>query len=718
MKRQLALSTIILLSSVVSAQGRDYVISCSSGAPLLFPKQVLSEDARNLDISADHSEVIGGNYLLTGNAAIHSSEYYLAADRINLQKATKTSKADGNIKFQNTSIMLTGNKAVVKKQNSKIHAIFEQVKFHYPEAGFNGQAHKIINDGKKQTFASVSYTLCPIGNTDWVIKASKMILNSEANKGVAENIIIELMGVPIFYYPHYEWKLKNRNSSFLAPTLSTFDDSENGKSGYQIRIPYYFNISPERDFLLTLNHVSTRGEAVEGKYRQLLDNGRIEIEGHYLNRDTIDKERRWYIDSKLDLSLNDKTELNIVSRRVSDKQYFKEISHNNTRKTSLISFVNLSYKNKEKNLNASIFSENGQLVGDNSDVDYTRSPEISLNKKVKGLSGREVNFSIVSAKFKDKTKSENETGVRTHAQVIFTRDIKANAYSLQPKFKISKTKYTMDDKTKKDRFIYSFGIDSKLFFERDASIFNKSITQTLTPRLAYNYTPYRNQSVLVNFDSEKMSNTYENLFSGKEYTGLDRIRKTNDISLGLKSDFIDQKTGATYLTLKIARAHYLNKKDGKDHSNILAGSNFTMDKFTFNNSLEYDTQLNEIVKHHSALSYVSNSRKFITLTHGDDGEQRSVSLYGAYPITKKIRAFSSVNHSLSDSINKKQTIGVAYESCCWAIRIAQLKEITSENKFNNVMKFKFVFKGLGSSNSSLTERLEKYIPDYLDNLEW
>jgi lipopolysaccharide assembly outer membrane protein LptD (OstA) len=32
------------------------------------------------------------------------------------------------------------------------------------------------------------------------------------------------MGVPIFYYPQYEWKLKGRSSGFLAPTLATFDD--------------------------------------------------------------------------------------------------------------------------------------------------------------------------------------------------------------------------------------------------------------------------------------------------------------------------------------------------------------------------------------------------------------------------------------------------------------------------------------------------------------
>jgi hypothetical protein len=60
MRKQLALSAIILLSGIVNAQEQDYVVSCSS-KPLLFPKQTLSKDTKNLDISADHSEVTGDN---------------------------------------------------------------------------------------------------------------------------------------------------------------------------------------------------------------------------------------------------------------------------------------------------------------------------------------------------------------------------------------------------------------------------------------------------------------------------------------------------------------------------------------------------------------------------------------------------------------------------------------------------------------------------------
>ncbi|MDC9714208.1 MAG: LPS assembly protein LptD [Gammaproteobacteria bacterium] len=728
MRRQLALSVIVLLSSAVSAQEREFAIGCDD-TPLLFPKQILSTDIESLDIAANHSEVSNGNYLLRGNATVNSAEYYLSADKINLQKDSKTSSASGHVKFQDKRIMLTGNKAVMKKQDDKTHTVFEQAKYHYPESKINGQAQKIVNDGTKQTFDSVTYSLCPVGNTDWVMKANKVTLDQKTNLGVAENVTVEFMGVPIFYSPYYEWALKGRSSGFLAPSFASYNESDASKDkGYQIRIPYYFNIAPNRDFLLTLNQTSTRGSVIEGKYRQLisaLNQGRVEIEGHYLNKDKISKEKRWLIDAKLDLSLNTNTELNIVSNRVSDKNYFKEITHSDTSKDSLQSSVNLSYKNKKTNINASIFSENEQLVN-NGKAEYTRAPEVFINKKIIGLGNREVNFSMLSTKFKHKDTNE-KTGTRTHAQAEFTRNITTNAYSLQPRFNISKTKYSMDSAPDQDRSIYSFGLDSKLFFERDASLFGKNITQTLTPRLAYNYTQGKDQSALQKFDSEAINFSYENLFSGKKFTGVDRIGKTNDITLGVESDFIDNDTGATYLSLKIAQSHYLSNTklnetgnlviQEKDYSNMTVAADLTLDKFTFNNDLEYDADNKEVVKHHSALSYVLNPRKFISLTHSDDGEQRTSGVYGAYPIMQKFHLFAGINRSLTDSITNRKTAGIAYESCCYALRIARFKQHLDDGSYDTVTKFELVFKGLASSDSGLAERLAEEIPNYLVNLD-
>jgi len=98
MKKQLVLSILTLLSSATSAEG--VILNCDQ-SDLLFPKQTLSDNTESLDVIADRSEVTKKDlYELSGNVSISSSEYYLAADEINIKRSSKTSTAMGNVKFQ------------------------------------------------------------------------------------------------------------------------------------------------------------------------------------------------------------------------------------------------------------------------------------------------------------------------------------------------------------------------------------------------------------------------------------------------------------------------------------------------------------------------------------------------------------------------------------------------------------------------------------------
>jgi LPS-assembly protein len=736
-QKQLVLySLFTLLSSTINAE--SLVLNCQNNA-LLFPKQTLSDKTKDLGIQADYSEVFKGHYLLKGNVSLNSSAYFLSADKISINKSSQTSNATNHVKFQDNTLMLTGDKAVIKKQGEVTHTTLNQVKFHYLNSKINGHAQVVTNDGTKQVFSSGSYSLCPLGNSDWQMKADKITLNSSTNMGVAEEATIEFLGVPIFYSPYHEWVLKGRGSGFLAPSFGSYNESDSSKdSNYQVRIPYYFNIAPDRDFLLTLNQLSSRGSVLEGKYRQLITNnnylgdGRFEIEGHYLNKDKITNNRRWLLNSKLKVPLNAKTDLNIVTNRVSDSDYFEEIAHSNTSDLELQSHVNLSYKDQKKNLTMSLFTESEQLINNNAINSYMRAPELSISKGYKGLGGRHVNLSLVSTKFthKDSDKdSDKKTGVRTYAQAKFSRSIRTNNYSLTPSLNLSTTDYAMDNSANQKRNIASFSLDSKLFLERKISLFDTNLTQTLTPRLAYNYTPKKNQSALHNFDSEKKDDSYESLFSGQKFTGIDRIASANDLTFGLESDFIDDETGDTYLNLKIAQAYRFDDTGMESddtlisqskYSDVAASVNLTMRDFAFNNSLQYDPKTNKISKRSSSISYILNPRKFLTLAHHYDDDNKksaeSAELYGAYPLTKKIHIFAGINRSISDSITNKKTTGIAYESCCWALRLAHFKEHVSGG-YDNVTKFELVLKGLASTSSDLYKRLEEDVPNYLANLD-
>ena len=727
MKKSITLCSLILFSGVVSAQG--YSLSCDDSR-LLFPKQTLSTDD-SLDVLADRSEISKGDtYLLTGNVSLNSSAYFLAADEIQIKKTDKTSTAKGGVKYQDDELMFVGESAVVKKKADNNHITLQQVSFHYPESKMNGKASQVVNDGVSQVFDSVSYTLCPLGNTDWQMKADQITLNSATNRGVASDVVVEFLGVPVFYAPHHEWVLEGRGSGFLAPSFGSYHESVAGQdNNYQVRIPYYFNIAADRDLLLSLNQLSSRGSVIEAKYRQLIaannyvDGGRFEIEGHYLNNDKLSSvyNARWLLNSTIDLSLNDKTELNITTNRVSDVDYFKEIAHTNTSGSALNSKVDLTFEDADKNLNMVFFAESEQLINSGT-AKYTRAPELSISKGFAGLDNRRMDLSLVSTKFthKDGNTTDKKTGIRTHAQANFSRSITTDAYSLTPKFNLSTTDYALDNATNESRSIYSFGLDSKLFLEREVNLFGTDLIQTLTPRLAYNYTPEKTDPS-VNFDSESKSDSYESLFSGKKFTGIDRIGKANDLTFGLESDFIDEETGETYLSLKSAQSFYADaiSPNGSDrkYSNIAMSANITLDDLSFNNSLEFDPETNKIDKRDSSMSYILNPRKFLTLAHHDDNGTKSAELYGAYPITQNVHVFAGINRSITNSITNIETTGIAYESCCWALRLAHFKKHISGNDYDYVTNFELVLKGLASTSPGLAARLEEEVPNYLANLK-
>ena len=739
MKKSLTLCSFALLSGLANAQG--YVLNCEDNR-LLFPKQTLSND-ENLDVVADRSEITKGDtYLLSGNVSLNSSAYYLSADEIKIKKSDKTSTAKGHVQFQNDQLMLIGDSAVVKKQADITHTTLNQVQFHYPDTKINGQAQQVVNDGTMQVFDDASYSLCPLGNTDWQMKANQITLNSTTNRGVANDVVVEFLGVPVFYTPHHEWVLEGRGSGFLAPTFGRYSESDpsdinDSRLGdYKVRIPYYFNIAPDRDFLLTLNQLSSRGSVVEGKYRQLiasnkyLDKGRFEVEGHYLNEDDITNNKRWLLNSSIDLSINDKTELSLVTNRVSDKDYFKEIAHSDTSATALHSHIDLTYADEAQDLSMAVFAETEQLIN-NGSAAYTRAPEVSISKSFKGMDNRQMDLSLVSTKFQHQTSTD--TGVRTHAQANFTRPITTNAYSLTPKLNLSSTDYALDNTTNESRSIYSFGLDSKLFLEREASLFGTDLIQTLTPRLAYNFTPKKDQSALPSFDSADKNDSYEGLFSGQKFTGIDRVSNANNFTLGLESDFIDEETGDTYLSLKAAQTRHLDDTDmdssgvlvsRRKYSDIALSADFGLNDFTFNNALQYDPETNKIDKRDSSVRYILNPRKFLTLAHHYDranSDPKSIELYGAYPLTQQVHVFAGINRSQNQITNNwttsKETTGVAYESCCWALRLAHFKKSIAINDYEYATSFELVLKGLATTSPSLSRRLEDEVPNYLANLD-
>ena len=387
----------ILVLSAFSIQADGVNLTCSPyqscvNCPeyqTLFPIQQLSSDFSSIEVEADQSEIIQDDeYLLSGNVKLKSGDYLLSADEVEFSGSNQSTIAEGNIEYQDTEYLITGDNFSAIKENDQITAEINNTSYQEIKNNANGIAELITKNGKTVVFNNATYSYCPINQKDWYVDARKIKANFDTNRGIANNTILVFKGFPVFYLPIFSWVLEGRGSGFLAPDIGTYGESIGNTRERKVRIPYYFNIAPDRDLVLAYTYMSSRGSIIESKYRQLIDrkitgdeniDSTFEIESQYLFKDDITKLNRWLVDTSTELDISNNIHLSARFNQVSDKNYFREIVHSNTDTERLESHFKISYENPMKNLNIELLTEDEQIVNDGL-PEYTRAIEASISK--------------------------------------------------------------------------------------------------------------------------------------------------------------------------------------------------------------------------------------------------------------------------------------------------------------------------------------------------
>ena len=750
MKKYLIFLVLILSHFSVYAEGVK--LSCAPNEAVcvncpdyqtLFPLEEFSTNTDSLDIEADQSELLDGKYLLNGNVEVNSEKLYLAADNVEVSSIDNSLLATGNVRFQDEAYLITGDLlSATRDEDENLIAMATNANyqdFGAGPGGANGYTESISKTSTSVLLKNSTYSLCPVNKNDWLIDADQIELNLVKNRGVADNALIKFYGVPIFYTPKYSWVLSGRGSGFLTPNYSSY--AEPGAADYSssLRVPYYFNLAPDRDLLVALTAMSSRGFIYEGKYRQLIapkispdhEDSIWSIEAKYLPEDKITNLQRWLVNFSQEMDISEKIHFSAQYSRVSDSDYFKEISRTNTDEKTLKSHIKISYDDEENNLTAALLTEDEQVI--NAGVPaYTRALEGSISKTLNADTKMPVQARLVSTKFAHETQSKT-AGVRTHTDLGISRELNIEYPIITPRASVAITNYSLKNNPNINRTILGSGLDIDFTINIPTSIFGYQANHRITPLISYNYRAKKVQGNIPIFDTEdKYADiiTFADLTSGERYTGLDRITNANDVTLSLESsyravDAIDDDKDL--LNMRIAQSFYTddevvsatasnNYETRKSYSDIAASIDIALGKYVISSSAQYNPSTSKIVKKENSLTYTSNSRKFITLSVSDEGTKETDKLYGAYPLTDSIHLFGALDKTTSTGITNSETTGVAYESCCWAFRVAHFKTNNGGNGYNYSTGFELVLTGLGSTASPLKRKIEGNIPGYTAKL--
>jgi len=796
MKKYLIFLVLILSHFSVSAEGVKLSCIPNSSAcencseyQTLFPIEKFSSNTDSLDIEADNSEILSDKYLLNGSVEINSENLFLAADDVEVSTVDKSLLATGDVRFQDKSYLITSDfLSSTRDENNNLIATAKNANYQDFGAGLggaNGYTEIISKTSNTVLLTNTTYSLCPINQNDWLIDADQIKLDLDKNRGIADNAIIKFYGVPIFYSPKYSWVLSGRGSGFLTPNYSSYLEPGADDYSSSLRVPYYFNLAPDRDLLVALTAMSSRGLIYEGKYRQLIapkispddEDSMWSIEAKYLPEDKITSLKRWLVNFSDEININDKLHFSAQYSRVSDSEYFKEIARTNTDIKTLKSHIKLTYDDEENNLSAALLTEDQQIVNEGVPI-YTRALEASLSKtfiidtnqrekndaeidaeierqlyeQAKGTSGEiaaekiynkvkieswkypstslSVNLSSTKFNHDDVTK---ESGVRTNGNFEILRPFAIKFPKITPKANVNITNYSLKNSNNINRTILGSGLDIDFTVIIPTSMFGYQANHRITPLISYNYRAKKVQGNIPIFDTEDKYTdiiTFADLTSGERYTGLDRITNANDITLSLESsyraiDAIDDDKDL--LNMRIAQSFYTddevvsdtansNYETRKSYSDIAASIDVALGKYVISSSAQFNPDTSKLVKKENSLTYTSNSRKFITLSVSDEGTKETERLYGAYPLTDSIHLFGALDKTTSTGITNSETTGIAYESCCWAFRVAHFKTDNASNGYNYSTGFELVLTGLGSTDSALKRKIEGNIIGYTAKL--
>ena len=335
---------------------------------------------------------------------------------------------------------------------------------------------------------------------------------------------------------------------------------------------------------------------------------------------------------------------------------------------------------------------------------------------------------LVSTRFAHDTPSK-ESGTRTHGNIEVSRELNIQYPKVTPRASVAITNYSLKNSPNINRTILGSGLDIDFTTNKEKSLFGYRVSHKIRPLISYNYRAKKVQGNIPLFDStDKYDDiiSFADLTSGERYSGLDRITNANDITLSLESNY--RRTDSLeddkdLLSMKIAQTYYADDEVVSDTANTnyetrlsysdIAGSiDMAVNDFSISSAAQFDPKKSEIVKKENTIAYSPSSRKFISLSFIDNGTKVTERFYGAYPITNSVHVFGGLDKTTSTGVTNSETSGIAYESCCWALRLAHFKTDDSSGGYNYNTRMEVVLTGLGSTTTPLKNKIENKIPGY------
>ncbi|MDH4391443.1 MAG: LPS assembly protein LptD [Aquabacterium sp.] len=674
----------------------------------------------------------------------------IRSDQMRYDSASDTALAKGKVFIGRNGVRYRGTELQLQVQ--RFEGFFLQPEFEFDRLGAGGRAERIdFIDSDRSRALNAIYTSCPReggGEPDWLLRTDRVKLDFETNEGVAEGAVLQFLGVPILGLPVLSFPLTDdRKSGWLPPTVGL-----DSRSGFELGVPYYWNIAPDRDATFTPTALTRRGLALDSEFRYLetRHNGRLRL--HLLPDDrTVGRTRfAWEIDNAGWLGRSTRYSARLL--RVSDDNYWKDFSQ-------IVPASSPRLLGQDVQLQRDLVTALGPLqayarlqhwqvlqTGSGSDLivaPYQRSPQLGLRLAPVLPAGLRATLETEVNHFTRTSRTADPgapNGWRWHALGQLTRHFTWPGAWLTPRLTLNAASYSYDmpglDRQRSTRVIPTTSVDAGMVLERDTIWFGRAQRQTLEPRLLYVNTPFRDQAGLPNFDAAERDFNAVSIYAESAFSGIDRVSDAHQVTAGITTRLVDTSTGAETLRLGLAQRIRLRDQQvvlagpvlSQRFSDVLVeGSSSVFNPWKLDAALQYNPDSKRVVRSIFGVRYQPGP--FRTLSAGyrlarDLSEQ--VEVGWQWPLWRgkaapvgaaggcggTLYAVGRINYSLRDSRMTDALIGAEYDTGCWIARIVSERLSTGRAEATTRLQLQLELVGLSRLGSNPLQALKDNVPGY------
>jgi LPS-assembly protein len=677
-----------------------------------------------------------------GSAEVRRNTVVIKADALHYDQDTDMADAYGQVRMNNNGTTFAGPEAHMRVDSSE--GFMTAPKYHFNVTGGSGSAERVdLLDNERSVFTKGTYTACACADDPaWYIKGSEFDFDTGADEGVAHNGVLFFQGVPVFASPWLSFPLSGeRRSGILPPTFSL-----SSTNGFELSVPYYFNIAPNRDLTVTPRIISKRGVQLQSTFRYLSPTYSGSISGEFLPDDRLTKTNRYALYIQHNQNFGNGFGGYIYYNKVSDNTYPEDLS------SSVNQFMNgtqllyqqeagLTYNNGPWSVLAR--EQHWQTLTP-SVAPYGREPQLNVKYSKYNVGGFDFGAEADYTNFRITTADMTE-GQRVVFNPYIAYSVVGPGYFVTPKVQWHFASYNLRNissdvpvGTPKNftESIPTLSFDTGLIFDRSVRLFGEDYIQTLEPRLYYVYTPYRNQESAPLFDTAESDFGLAEIFTPNTFVGNDRIADANRLTAAITTRFINPATGDERARFVIAQQYYFQDQrvtllpnqtsTQATHSDLIVGASLKLGAgFASETAFQYNADNNQLVKTSVGFGFSPATGKVLNVgyrytranTTLENQPINQVLVSGQWPLTHRVFGVGRFNYDLGGHRIVDGLVGLQYDADCWTLgagiqRYANGLNTSGQHQSSTRFLAQLTFKGLSSVDNGLISAFRSSVAGY------